>query len=111
MKNAFVGEMQMGELSLSDIKNDGLPALKRLLKRARGNSGQQTRVADFLLSYWNADTMGGWNVRDIGHLDSDIAYDIISVITMIESGNRDPADLGFEEEFLEIIRRHRCVCR
>ena len=40
-------------------------ALERLIAIAKHDTGQCRRVADFLLSWWNSETCGGWAVTDV----------------------------------------------
>jgi hypothetical protein len=42
-------------------------ALERLLRIARGDTGQSRRVANFLLAWHNAEENGGWDPVDRPH--------------------------------------------
>ncbi|WP_432612744.1 DUF7673 family protein [Mesorhizobium mediterraneum] len=40
-------------------------AFERLLPQARSDTGQSRRVADFILAWWNADELGGFDIADV----------------------------------------------
>ena len=83
-------------------------ALDRLLEVARRDTGQSRRVADFLLSWWNADTCGGWNPVDMWGLDTEICLDILRlVIYLARPGACYPDTLGYKAEFDRLVRDWR----
>ncbi|MBK1781602.1 hypothetical protein JHL22_10260 [Advenella sp. WQ 585] len=59
----------------------GIPALKRLLAIAQGNSGQCRIVANFLLSLYNGDRFK-FDLTDFRSLDISIFIDSIAVLGM-----------------------------
>ena len=81
-----------------------IESLGRLLNVASGDSGQPRRVADFLLSWWNADTCGRWDLRDFWALDDTICEDILEVMQLIHESSSYPDSLGFGPAFQELVR-------
>ncbi|WP_309487072.1 DUF7673 family protein [Sinorhizobium meliloti] len=51
-------------------------AFERLLKIARSDTGQSRRVAAFILAWWNADSLGGFDLADLFGVDQAIAADM-----------------------------------
>lgn len=51
-------------------------AFERLLKIARSDTGQSRRVAAFILAWWNADSLGGFDLTDLFSVDHAIAADM-----------------------------------
>lgn len=84
------------------VKNQAqLEALARLLEVAQRDTGQSRKVADFLLAWHNAEENGGWNPYDLWNLDTTIADDILSVLSLARAGNY-PDSLGFEREIGQV---------
>lgn len=51
-------------------------AFERLLKIARSDTGQSRRVASYILAWWNADRLGGFDLTDLFGVDQVIAADM-----------------------------------
>ena len=79
-------------------------ALRRLLVLARDDSGQRTRVREFLMAWWNAPRCGGFDVMDVGGLDAELAADLVVVFAMIARISLYPSDLSADlvKEFREL---------
>lgn len=58
-------------------------AFERLLNLAQSDTGQSRRVANFLLAWWNADSLGGFDMADLFGVDSTIAADMATVFTWL----------------------------
>lgn len=58
-------------------------AFERLLKLAQSDTGQSRRVANFLLAWWNAESLGGFDMADLFGVDSTIAADMATVFTWL----------------------------
>jgi len=58
-------------------------ALQRLLKVARSDTGQARRVAAFILAWWNAESLGGFDIADLFAVDRKIASDMATVFSWI----------------------------
>lgn len=63
---------------MDDVTRD---ALERLLKIARSDTGQARRVANFILAWWNADSLGGFDIADL------FAADMATVFTWLSRQN------------------------
>ena len=60
-----------------------LAALQRLVKIARSDTGQARRVANFILAWWNADSLGGFDIADLFAVDTKIAADMATVFSWL----------------------------
>lgn len=58
-------------------------AFERLLDLARSDTGQARRVANFILAWWNAESLGGFDIADLFALDAAIAGDMATVFGWI----------------------------
>ena len=54
-------------------------ALERLLRIARSDTHQARRVANFILAWWNAESLGGFDLADLFAVDTAIASDMALV--------------------------------
>lgn len=81
-------------------------ALERLIQISKRDTGQPRRVANFLLSWWNARVCGAWDVTEIQSLDRTIEDDIFVVLGLIAQGGC-PSLLGYSDDFEEILRQWR----
>lgn len=82
-------------------------ALDRLIKIAQADTGQSRKVADFLLSWWNATTCGGFDPTDLWAVDARIAQDMIHAIHLIAEASAYPDTLGYRSEFDGLVRQWR----
>ena len=82
-------------------------ALERLIAIAKRDTGQCRRVANFLLSWWNSDACGGWQITDVWSLDRAITDDIVVVIRLVAQELTYPGALGYHDDFQEILRQWR----
>lgn len=85
------------------LEND-LNALDRLIHIAQGDTGQSSRVANFLLAWWNAEECGGFNMTDLWSVDAAIVADMITVFTLVSRRHSYPDTLGYERQFEAILR-------
>lgn len=58
-------------------------AFERLLKVAQRDTHQSRRAANFLLAWWNADSLGAFDPADMFAVDSAIAADMATVFTWL----------------------------
>lgn len=58
-------------------------AFGRLLDLARSDTGQARRAANFILAWWNAESLGAFDIADLFSLDSAIANDMATVFAWI----------------------------
>lgn len=84
-------------------------ALDRLVEIARSDTGQARKVADFLLSWWNADEQGGFDIADLFSLDRAIANDIAVVFAYLgQQSSAVYADaFGHRESIADLIHLWR----
>ncbi len=54
-------------------------AFERLLDLARSDTGQARRAASFILAWWNAESLGGFDITDLFAVDAAIARDMTTV--------------------------------
>jgi hypothetical protein len=82
-------------------------ALERLLEISLKDNEQSRCIANFLLSWWNARTCGGFDVTDAWSCDSEILDDIVIVFNFIAKRSVYPDQLGYENQFLRLIQMWR----
>lgn len=58
-------------------------AVARLFDIARSDTGQARRVADFLMAWWNAGDLGGFDIADLFALDRAVAADMTTVFAFL----------------------------
>ncbi len=58
-------------------------AFERLLDLARSDTGQARRAANFILAWWNAESLGGFDIADLFAQDAAIAADMATVFAWI----------------------------
>lgn len=80
-----------------------LSALRALLNIAATDTGQARRVANFLLSWWNAISCGGFDLTDLWAVDRAIADHMLTVAGMIARVHEYPDKLGFRADFERIV--------
>lgn len=82
-------------------------ALERLLDVAWRDTGQSRRVADFLLSWWSAETCGKFDPTDLWGLDTAIRVDVLTILIFIASHQRYPDSLGYGPQFERLVAEWR----
>ncbi|WP_376866206.1 DUF7673 family protein [Brevundimonas staleyi] len=82
-------------------------ALERLLEIARGDTGQCRYVANFLLAWWNAGTLGGFDLTEAWGVDDAIGEDMITVFSFVVRNNEYPSAYTFQTEFEDLVRLWR----
>jgi hypothetical protein len=89
------------------IKPNEREALERLIGIAQGYTGQSRRVADFLLSWWNASECGAFDITTMWGVDEAIGNDMVTVFGFIARVSQYPDTLGYKEQFQVIVRNWR----
>jgi hypothetical protein len=85
-----------------------IDAINRLFTIARWDTGQARRVAQFLLSWGNEPTYGGFDLANIRALDAEISSDMwLLTEYLFASGFKYPIDIGFEDQFVDLARLYR----
>ena len=82
-------------------------ALERLLAVAGYDSGQSRRVANFLLSWWNAVSYGKFDPTDMWGLDADIRIDVVTVLIFIAGHQTYPDTPGYGPQFDRLVAEWR----
>lgn len=84
-------------------------ALERLLVIAKSDTGQSRRVADFLLSWWNAGSCGGLDMTTLWAVDTAIAKDMVAVFGLIARVHSypDSGPFDYEADFRAVVQAWR----
>lgn len=83
-------------------------ALERLIAHAKRDSGQAFKIADFLLCWWNAPSLGKFDFTEIWSLDDTIVQDVCIVFAGFSTRKGLYADnMGYTDDFKEIISLQR----
>lgn len=82
-------------------------AFERLLNLAQSDTGQSRRVANFLLAWWNADSLGGFDIADLFGVDSTIAADIATVFTWLAAQNNAIYPTEYQSDIEKLIEEWR----
>lgn len=89
-----------------------IAALNRLLEIASHDTGQSRRCADFLLSWWNTESCGGFDPTDLWGVDLQIKRDMVRMLAFISLNPYYPDALGFRAEFEALVEQWRPdLCR
>jgi hypothetical protein len=91
------------------MTNDSVPleAVHRLIGLARDDSRQARQAANYLLSWWNAETCGGFDIKDLHEADPAVAGDIVMVTMYVAKHNKKPTDYGLDQEFAQLVAQWR----
>ena len=71
-----------------------LDPIYRLIDLAQSDTGQARRAANFLLSWWNAQNCGGFDLTDLWAVDKKVADDMLAAATFIAQHNEYPTAYG-----------------
>ncbi|MFC2253527.1 hypothetical protein ACETRX_28075 [Labrys portucalensis] len=82
-------------------------AFERLLAIARSDTGQSRRVASFILAWWNADSLGGFDLSEIFAVDRAIRRDMAIVVTGLAEFSVAYYPEAYRGEIEEFIRLWR----
>jgi hypothetical protein len=85
------------------MNDDELAALDRLIRRAKCDTHQSRRCADFILAWWNAEVHGGFDLVSLWMLDEAIRTDMTLVFGLIAKSNHYPDFWGYEKDIHAII--------
>lgn len=96
----------MGEVT-PFVPPDVGEALERLLEVARVDTHQARYVANFLLAWWNAGDLGGFDLTETWGLDDALREDVVTVFGFVACNKVYPSAYGFRAEFEELARQWR----
>lgn len=82
-------------------------AFERLLSLAQSDTGQAKRAANFLFAWWNADSLGAFDLTDLFGVDSTIAADMASVFTWMAAQDATVYPTEYRAEIENLIRDWR----
>lgn len=88
----------------SRVLAESRAALERLIRIARGNTGQSRILADFQLAWWNATECGGFDLTDVWPVDTALAIDMLQVLALVIGCQRYPDATGYSRHFDAIVR-------
>jgi hypothetical protein len=93
--------------SVPQMDADTWSALERLIEIARGDSGQSRYAANFLLAWWNAAELGGFDFTDAWGVDGAAQDDMVRLFGFIARHSVYPNAYSFRSEFEDLVRRWR----
>lgn len=82
-------------------------AFERLLDLARSDTGQARRAANFILAWWNAESLGSFDIADLFALDAAIARDMATVFSWIAGRSNAIYPEDYRAEIEAIIQAWR----
>lgn len=82
-------------------------ALERLIEVARGDTHQSRYTANFLLAWWNAPELGGFDLTELWGLDGSLRDDMLTLFNFIAHNNVYPSSYSFRSEFEDLVRLWR----
>lgn len=82
-------------------------AFERLLNIARSDTGQSRRVAGFILAWWNAIDLGGFDIADLFAVDNAIAHDMATIFAYVAHRSVAEYPEAYRAEIEDIIRQWR----
>ncbi len=82
-------------------------AFERLLDVAMSDTGQSRRVANFILAWWNADSLGGFDLADIFAVDRDIARSMAIVVARLAEAPAAEYPEAYRAEIENLIKLWR----
>lgn len=86
-------------------------SLDRLIEIAFSDTGQARRVANFLLSWWNGEEQGGFDIADLFSVDRAISDDMTTIFAYLgqHPGAVYPDAFGHGASIAELIGLWRRV--
>ncbi len=82
-------------------------AFERLLQVANSDTGQSRRVANFILAWWNATDLGGFDLADLFAVDRHIAADMATVFSYVAGRNTPIYPEEYRDEIVALIQAWR----
>ncbi|MDX0109027.1 hypothetical protein GOC33_24140 [Sinorhizobium meliloti] len=81
--------------------------LKKLLNIAHDDTGQGRRVANFLLAWWNAEALGGYDIADLFAVDREVSEDMATIFTYLAREEDAVYPTDYRGEIKSLIKRWR----
>lgn len=82
-------------------------AFERLLTISLSDTGQSRRVAGFILAWWNAMDLGGFDIADLFAVDEAIARDMATVFAYVAGRPVAEYPEAYRAEIEAVIRQWR----
>lgn len=82
-------------------------ALRRIMALAYGDSGASECAANFLLSWWNAKTCGGFDLTDLWSCDREVRADMISAMRLVADREKYPDAYIDRKHWVELVELWR----
>ncbi len=82
-------------------------AIERLIEVARHDTHQARHCANFLLAWWNAEELGGFDLTELWALDGELRDAMVLVFAFIAHHHVYPSEYAFRSEIEELIRLWR----
>ncbi|MDX0359030.1 hypothetical protein GOC51_28385 [Sinorhizobium meliloti] len=82
-------------------------ALEKLLNIAHDDNGQGGRVANFLLAWWNAEALGGFDIADLFAVDREVSEDMATMFTYLAREEDAVYPTDYRGEIKSLIKRWR----
>jgi hypothetical protein len=79
-------------------------ALEKLLNIAQEDTGQDRRVANFQLAWWNADVHGGFDIADLFAVDREVSEDFATIFTYLARAEDAVYPTHYRGEIESIIK-------
>lgn len=82
-------------------------SFERLLKIAKSDTGQSRRLAAFVLAWWNADSLGGFDLTELFGVDDIIAADMATIFVCLARQSEAFYPDDYREQIEAIIQAWR----
>lgn len=98
MKDFIDTPQTESEAAIRESITAGKDALARLVKIAvEGGGGQSSRVANFLLAWWNASRDGGFDFTHLWNVDEAIAHDMMAATAFLATTRTYANEYGHQD--------------
>jgi len=77
------------------------------LNIAHDDTGQGRRVANFLLAWWNAKALVGFDIADLFAVDREVSEDMATIFTYLARADAAAYPTEYRGEIESIIKRWR----
>lgn len=82
-------------------------AVERLLVVAKSDTGQARRVAGFLLAWWNAESLGGFDIADLFAVDEKLALDMAAIFSWLATQGNAVYPTEYRSDIEKLIQEWR----
>lgn len=83
-------------------------AIERLLVIARGDTGQSSRAADFLLAWWSGNELGHFPILHLCNCDAIVGEDMLVIMAYLTQESTVYANAwGYENEMRALVEQKR----